>query len=100
MEPELCYIGLKVIASHDLVYNDHNYYTIMHAVWHFRCSCYIYLNISFSRAGECHVKDNKGMVPDTVAMVSDFELLGEGLVKKAYPLILQLFMITRLTFFT
>ena len=31
---------------------------------------------------ECHVKDNKGMVPDTVAMVSDFELLGEGLVKK------------------
>ena len=43
---------------------------------------------------------NKGMVPDTVAMVSDFELLGEGLVKKAYPLILQLFIITRLTFFT
>ena len=31
---------------------------------------------------ECHVKDNKGMVPDTVAMVADFELLGEGLVKK------------------
>ena len=30
----------------------------------------------------CHVTSSKGMVPDTVAMVADFELLGEGLVKK------------------
>ena len=30
----------------------------------------------------CHVTSNKGMVPDSVAMVADFELLGEGLVKK------------------
>ncbi len=31
---------------------------------------------------QCRVKGSKGMVPDTVAMVADFELLGEGLVKK------------------
>ena len=31
---------------------------------------------------QCHKKEKKGMIPDTVAMVGDFELLGEGLVKK------------------
>lgn len=45
------------------------------------CRCYLFILVQVMQI-ECHVKDNKGMVPDTVAMVADFELLGEGLVKK------------------